>query len=369
MTGAEGLCGGIAAHNKNVIRALQRIAIDRGLDLDVISLLENEQDRPEYLDSSFKFSAFSGSKLRFSFALVRSALRAKCSVFDHVALALPALPLFALRLTSAVIFAHGSEADYRMKRTSRWSYRNANCVFTNSRITCKRLLARLPNVQATVCQLGLSPDIELRESISDWISSPILLTACDGTQRAIGDQMLLLVARVDTSEGKKGHEQLVRALPTILSRFPDVQLVFPGPGDGQAVLAKIARDLGVAASVFIPGFVETAQLKALYQACFAYVMPSKQEGFGMVYLEAMNYGKACVGCRDDGAEEVIVDGETGLLINDPNHASELVAALTVLLEDSQRTSEMGRAGFQRLHEHFTAALHQSRVYVAAERYL
>ena len=90
-------------------------------------------------------------------------------------------------------------------------------------------------------------------------------------------------------------------------------------------------------------------------------MPSRQEGFGLVYLEAMNFGKPCLGCRDDGAEDVIVHEETGLLVNDPKDAKELAAALRRLLSDFEEAREMGRRGFERLHQRFTAAHFQQRL--------
>jgi glycosyltransferase involved in cell wall biosynthesis len=93
---------------------------------------------------------------------------------------------------------------------------------------------------------------------------------------------------------------------------------------------------------------------------FAFVMPSQQEGFGLVYLEAMNYGKACIGCRNDGAEEVIVHEETGLLLHDQHNISELVAALSKLLSDPAWTRSLGSRGFARLHQSFTAEKHQAR---------
>jgi glycosyltransferase involved in cell wall biosynthesis len=76
----------------------------------------------------------------------------------------------------------------------------------------------------------------------------------------------------------------------------------------------------------------------------------------------MNAGKPCLGCRDGGAEEVIVDGKTGLLIASPIDSDELVGALRRLLRDPDIAHEMGRRGFDRLHEKFTAAHAQQRIY-------
>ena len=98
-------------------------------------------------------------------------------------------------------------------------------------------------------------------------------------------------------------------------------------------------------------------------------MPSKQEGFGLVYLEAMNFGKPCVGCFDDGAEDVIVHEQTGLLVRDPNDAQELLGVLRRLLSEPERARQMGSQGFARLHERFTAAHVQQRVYENIARVL
>src|SRR5206468_9099843 len=102
-------------------------------------------------------------------------------------------------------------------------------------------------------------------------------------------------------------------------------------------------------------------LKRLYRHCYAFTMPSKQEGFGMVYLEAMNYGKPCVGCFDDGGEDVIVHGETGHLVHDPEDPAELLSALESLIVSPERAREMGVNGFRRLHARFTPGQYQERI--------
>jgi hypothetical protein len=98
-------------------------------------------------------------------------------------------------------------------------------------------------------------------------------------------------------------------------------------------------------------------------------MPSRQEGFGLVYLEAMNYGKPCVGCYDDGAEEVIVPGETGWLVRDPANQAELQDVLRSLLTDPAEAKARGTNGFHRLHERFTSQHHQERIIACLESVL
>jgi glycosyltransferase involved in cell wall biosynthesis len=104
--------------------------------------------------------------------------------------------------------------------------------------------------------------------------------------------------------------------------------------DAQARLRQQAADLGVGDRVHFPGVVDDTALKGHYQRSHLYVMPSrsdrhKVEGFGLVYLEAGAFGRPQIGCLDTGAEEPIVDGETGFLVpqNDPEALADAIARL------------------------------------------
>jgi len=169
------------------------------------------------------------------------------------------------------------------------------------------------------------------------------------------------VARMHPGEREKGHKALLKVMPSLLQRYPEAQLVFAGPGDDIPALRGAALDARIGGSVFFPGFVSVEYLRQLYHRCYAFVMPSLQEGFGLAYLEAMNYAKPCVGCRDQGAEDVIVHDETGFLVQNPDDQAELEGAISILLGDSERASSMGRNGFARLHSQFTATHYQARI--------
>ena len=102
------------------------------------------------------------------------------------------------------------------------------------------------------------------------------------------------------------------------------------------------------------GWVSEATLAAIYQKVAAYAMPSNGEGFGLVFLEAMKYRLACIASSTDASREVVVDHETGFLVDQADQ-TQLVDRLVRLLNDPALRRRMGDAGFQRLHEHFTFA--------------
>lgn len=362
MTGAERVPGGIAALNLNVLPALERVAAYRQAGLRVLSYMESDADRPSTLSSHVPFKGFGGSRAAFSLALQQAALDASLVALDHVQLALPLLPLAAAKAVRTAVFAHGSEAWRVPKWTSKLSLRMADLCLANSAYTLRRIHEHLHGVNGVVCDLGLSPRFKLNAEIPPAPKHAVVLEAVDGRERTLGDQVFLLVGRIDPSERGKGHIAMVKALTHLKEKHPGVQLVCPGPGAGRDGVACTAARLGVDDSVFLPGYVEVDLLRHLYRQALAYTMPSRQEGFGLVYLEAMNYGKPCLGCYDDGAEASIVDGETGFLIADPQGVAELVDRLDTLLSDPAAAAEMGRKGFERLHARFTSEHVQERIF-------
>ncbi|NES73872.1 MAG: glycosyltransferase, partial [Okeania sp. SIO2D1] len=108
----------------------------------------------------------------------------------------------------------------------------------------------------------------------------------------------------------KGVDVTIRALPRILQIFPEVKYLVIGRGDDQPRLAKLAEDLGVEKQVIFAGFVPTEDLVRHYQVADAYVMPS-QEGFGIVYLEAMACGIPVLSGDADGSADPLQDGKLG----------------------------------------------------------
>jgi phosphatidyl-myo-inositol dimannoside synthase len=139
-------------------------------------------------------------------------------------------------------------------------------------------------------------------------------------------RVLLTVARLWSGDPYKGVDVTIRALPQIVAQFPDVKYLVVGRGDDQPRLAQLAIDLGVSDRVVFAGFVATADLVDHYNLADAYVMPS-QEGFGIVYLEAMACGKPVLSGDADGSADPLQDGRFGWQV--PHRDPEAVAIACV----------------------------------------
>jgi phosphatidyl-myo-inositol dimannoside synthase len=154
-----------------------------------------------------------------------------------------------------------------------------------------------------------------------------------------GHKVLLTVARLWSGDPYKGVDVTIRALPEIARAQPTVKYLVVGRGDDQPRLAQLAQDLGVADRVIFAGFVPTTELAAHYRLADGYVMPS-QEGFGIVYLEAMACGVPVIGGNADGSADPLQDGRLGWRVAHRDSGA-VAAACVELLGGADRRCDGG----------------------------
>ncbi len=160
----------------------------------------------------------------------------------------------------------------------------------------------------------------------------------------------------------KGHRYLLDAVPALLRRFPDLAVVVIGSGHLHEPLQAQAAALGVTGAVHLLGHRSDARM--LLDAADVFVLPSRHEGMPLVLMEAMDAGLPVVATRVIGSEEVVVDGETGVLVG-ARDSGALEQALGRLLADPQLRNQYGQAGRRRFEACFTAermAADTARVY-------
>jgi phosphatidylinositol alpha-1,6-mannosyltransferase len=152
---------------------------------------------------------------------------------------------------------------------------------------------------------------------------------------------------MNSRERYKGHDELIDAWPMVRRAVPDARLVIVGDGDDAPRLRAKAGE-----GVEFAGRIDAAQLSALYRDATMFVMPSTGEGFGLVYLEAMQSSTPCIAAKG-AAEEIIRDGGDGLIV-DPADRDALVAAIVRLFVDPDARARMGAAAADRMAAEFGA---------------
>jgi teichuronic acid biosynthesis glycosyltransferase TuaC len=150
----------------------------------------------------------------------------------------------------------------------------------------------------------------------------------------------------------KGHELIVQALAALQPEFPELTWEVIGDGPELTRLRQLAEKLGVLASIRFRGRQSRREVAEACRRCSLFVLPSRYEGLGCAYLEAMASGKVAVGCRGQGIEEVIRHGENGWLVPAEGR-QELVEGLRLLLKDCDLRKKIGAAARDTILQSFT----------------
>jgi glycosyltransferase involved in cell wall biosynthesis len=144
--------------------------------------------------------------------------------------------------------------------------------------------------------------------------------------------VLLTLGRMDAAERAKGFDEVLEVLPALLEDFPTLTYCAAGDGTDRARLEQKAQRLGVLESTVFPGYIDESDKLDLYGLADAFVMPSRLEGFGYVFLEALAMGIPVVASSIDGSREAVRGGAWGRLA-DPNNRDEILNAIRLTLRE------------------------------------
>ncbi len=326
--------GGIARVDRMIARVLEESAAACAPEFHVFSdTAPPASDAPGSRPRRY----YGGSRIRFSLGLWRAMLRPGFFIYDAAYYAKIHRHLVPAGRRPCMIFLHGIEVWENARRGSIAACRRANLLVANSRHTrdraeqCHRGFSR-----ARVCWLGTETSAEVESVPAPAARAPVVL----------------VVGRMQPREDYKGHRELIAAWPEVLARHPDARLEIVGRGGLVPQLRQLAHERNVAHRVHFLGFVPEDELAARYQAASVFALPSRGEGFGLVYVEAMRHGLPVIASVHDAGAEVVESGRTGLLAN-LDQPGDLAGKLCHLLARPDEARRMGLAGQERWRRDFT----------------
>ena len=132
----------------------------------------------------------------------------------------------------------------------------------------------------------------------------------------------MTLGRLDSRECYKGFDEIIQVLPVIKQKIPAIKYLVAGDGSDRKRLQKKANELKLSDSVVFTGFISENEKADHFRLADAYVMPSRGEGFGFVFLEALACGIPTVGSKVDGSREALLGGKLGILV-DPSNPEEI----------------------------------------------
>jgi phosphatidyl-myo-inositol dimannoside synthase len=314
--------GGIQSYVKDIFQAYLELSDTESNSAGVFLLRDTAADNP-YESPQLKFHYFKSpsawqGRLKLSHSLFTHLLlrRPRHVYCGHIFLAPLIYKLCKPLGIPYTILTYGKEVWERLPDSQRKALQEAEAIWTIGRYSRSRLI-EANNIKSD------------RVFILPCVVDETVFTPGEKPQKLItkynleNTKVLMTVARLWSGDIYKGVDVTIRALPQILQVFPEVKYLVIGRGDDLPRLQTLARDLGVSDRVIFAGFIPTEELVDHYRVADAYIMPS-QEGFGIVYLEAMACGKPVLSGDADGSLDPLQDGNLGWRV--PHRDPDAVAA-------------------------------------------
>lgn len=319
--------GGIQSQVKDVLRSYT--ALEESPPADVF-LLRDGADCQNSLQSDrlrfhyFKSPSAAVGRFRLAIALFSYLVRQRprrvfCGHINLVTLVQTLCRPLGIPYT---VLVYGKEVWLPLPMAQRNALAQADCIWACSRYSRDQSAAANG---LDLDQFRILPCMVDGDRFSPGSKSPVLLERYGLAHKLV----LMTVARLWSGDIYKGVDVTLQALPAIAHHFPEVAYLVIGRGDDQPRLAQLAQTLGVGDRVIFAGFVPTPELPEYYRLADVYVMPS-QEGFGIVYLEAMASGVPVLSGDADGSADPLQDGKVGWRVPHRDPEAVAIACIEVL---------------------------------------
>lgn len=328
MPGLFDFKGGIQTYSGFLLQALRQLYPD--LQADVFLMHDRGWQQSNAMRSRFHFTGNWPSRLRapaFAVNALAAGIRQQPDLVISTHLNFTIAAYWLKRLTGIPYWAvaHGFEAWDVQRPELRQAIAHADQILAVSSYTRDRLLREqsldpdrislLPNTfDAERFQVAAKPT-HLLERYQLTANQPIILT----------------VNRLASGESYHPYDRVLAALPQIRQSLPQVHYLIVGQGDDQPRIERLIAEHHLQDCVTLTGFVPDDELADYYHLCDVFAMPSKLEGFGIVFLEAMASGKPVLGSTQDGSIDALDYGRLGALV-DPDNTTEIAHTLVQILQ-------------------------------------
>ncbi|ODG97852.1 glycosyltransferase [Nostoc sp. KVJ20] len=328
-----GFKGGIQVYSTFLLKALQDVYPDAEYDV-LLKYDKHNSTQPQDLQflPSTRFHYF-GSFPRLLQTILFATNIIVLAIFKRPTIVISthvnyAVACYVLKLLTGIpywVVAHGLEVWDIENNATRLALQKADKIISVSNYTRQRLLKYddidpdkvviLPNTfDASQFKINPKPTYLLkRYNLTD--EQPVILT----------------VTRMGSMAKYKGYDQILHALVKIRFYVPNVHFILVGKGDDLPRINALVSNLNLQDCVTIPGFVPDEELCAHYNLCDVFALPSKGEGFGIVYLEALACGKPVLAGNQDGSIDPLAEGKLGCLV-DPDNVEEIAHNLIQILQ-------------------------------------
>jgi asparagine synthase (glutamine-hydrolysing) len=350
--------GGIEKFNRCFLKALDETGQEGTLSTRAMSPYDKLPD--EHYFPEKRYRGFGGSKINFVIRSVLAAASADTVIVGHLNLA-PIGVLIRKMYPNVriILITHGIEVWQPLAGQKKQILLDADQILSVSKFTKDKLIdiQGLPADKIRIFPNTIDPYFKVPQSFQ--VNKEIRRAYSFGA----ADPVLFTLSRLSGREKYKGYDLVIQCLPELKKQFPQIRYIIAGKYDNEekARLDALISSLQLESNVFLTGYLAEKSLLEYYQAADLFIMPSRKEGFGIVFLEALICGLPVIGGNQDGSVDALRNGELGILV-DPTNMQEIIDGITeVLIHKDNYTDEYRRAMQQKTLGYFGFPAYKKRL--------
>jgi len=325
--------GGIEKFNRAFMKALLQLSFVKPFFAGLHDQKTDERYVPQQL-----FQPYHGKQLLFVLQNILRSFQQDELILGHINLAVIGVVFkFFKPFKKLTVICHGIEVFEPQTGLKKKVLQRADALLAVSNFTKEQLInvQQISSKKISIFPNTLDPYFELPSRFS----KPGYLNKRYGIQE--GDNILFTLTRLNSNEGYKGYDKVIRVLPKLLQQGIQVKYILAGKADAaeEQRMKALIRELRLEQHVMMPGYIADEEVTDHYLLSDVFVMPSKGEGFGIVYLEALACGLPVIAGNKDGSTEALQFGALGTLIN-PDDTNELYTAIKTVVQQSNDPQQL-----------------------------
>lgn len=323
--------------SRTLAHSLHQLSIKNSWQLDLYALNDKLADLISPYLPPAHFKAFNKNKVRFALETIKAGRKADLIILTHINLALIGWTIYLLNPKCQIwLIAHGIEVWRPLKLWKKSIWKIADHIICVSRYTRNKVIE--------LHHANPDRSMVLNNVLDPFIELPVLFDKPESLLKRYhlnaDHKIILTLTRIAATEQFKGYEQIIKAVSRIKHSIPEIKYLLAGPCDEQEKvrIQQLVKDHGLEKNFILTGFIEEAELAAHFLLADLFVLPSKKEGFGIVFIEAMAFGLPVICGNVDGSTDAVRNEAMGTAI-DPDDIHELEQAILLKLKHPLITEE------------------------------
>jgi glycosyltransferase involved in cell wall biosynthesis len=311
--------GGIQKMTRTLGHSLHRAAVKNNWNFELWSAYDKQEDLMEQYLPAASFKSFGVNRVNFVLKTLSNPSKPDVAILSHVNLAIIGLIIKFINPQCRLwLVAHGIEVWRPLSVFKRLMLNRCDKVICVSNYTRQQMISR-HNINPAKC-------IVLNNAIDPFMRLPDTFVKPQSLLKRYGlsddDFIIFSLTRLASTEQYKGYDHVISVLGSLKSKFPQIKYMLSGKYDDQENIRikKLIAEHDVSGHVILTGFIDEAELTDHFLLADLFVLPSKKEGFGIVFIEALACGLPVICGNADGSVDAIRNGELGEAIDPDNLA-------------------------------------------------